>query len=229
MNWIDIGVIVILIFSSFIGYKQGFILSAFNLAGIVISYFLARMYYPIVAQFILNNQTIYGKIRGFVDNRLYSIFEDRIEGIGTIPILEGINLPKSLSDILSKSPDVISHSNEISGTAVDIMSEALTLIFIDVISFIVAFIIIRIILIFAVKLLNAFFELPILKQFNKLLGFGFGFIKGILIILLIFAMFIPFVSVSPDGMLAEGIYNSEIGYYLYDNNILLKYLKEVIL
>ncbi|WIV12537.1 CvpA family protein [Proteiniborus sp. MB09-C3] len=229
MNWVDMCIFAILAVNSLIGFNQGFIVSIFSLAGLLISYFAARLYYPIIAQFILNNQGIYDKMRGFVDKRLYSMFEGKPDIFGSASLLEGLNLPKPLVDIISKSPRVGSYTSEVSKYALDIMSEALTRIFIDVISLIIAFILARIILIFVVRILSAFSDIPILKQFNKILGLAFGLIKGILIILIILAILTPLVSVSPNGALAEGVFSSTVGYYLYDNNILLKYLKDLVL
>lgn len=229
MNWVDISIFAILAVNSLIGFNQGFIISVFSLAGLIISYFLARLYYPVIAQVIINNQGIYDKLRGFVDKRLYSMFEEKANIFSPTPLLEGMNLPRPLIEMISKSPQVDSYTSEISTAAIDIMSEALTRIFIDVISLIIAFIIARIILIFVVRVLSAFSELPILNQFNKLFGLGFGLIKGILIILVILAILTPFISVSPNGLVAEGVFGSTIGYYLYDNNLLLKFLKDLVL
>ncbi|MFA5524992.1 MAG: CvpA family protein [Tissierellales bacterium] len=229
MNWVDISIFAIIVINSLIGLKQGFVISVFSLAGLIISYFLARLYYPAIAQVIMKNQEIYDKLRGFVDKRLYSIFEEKADVFEPTPLLEGMNLPRPLIDMISKSPQVSSYTSEISTTAIDIMSEALTRIFIDIISLIIAFIIARLLLIIVVKVLNAFTELPLLNQFNKLLGLGFGLVKGAIIILVILAILTPFISVSPNGVVAEGVFNSTIGYYLYDNNILLKYLKELII
>lgn len=229
MNWVDICIFAILAINSIIGFNQGFIISIFSLAGLIISCFVARLYYPIIAQFILNNQEIYGKFRGFVDKRLYSIIEDKADVFSSVSLFEGLNLPKPLLNIISKSPRTGTYTSELSKVAIDIMSEALTRMFIDVISLIIAFIIARIAIIFIVRILSLFSELPLLKQFNKILGLGFGLIKGILIILIILAILTPIISVSPSGFLAEGIFGSNAGYYLYDNNILLKCLKNVIL
>ncbi len=229
MNWIDLCIFAIIALNSLIGFNQGFIISIFSLAGLIISYFVATLYYPVIAQVLLNNQGIYDKLRGFVDKRLYSMFGERTDIFGPTPLLEGLNLPKPLIDIISKSPKIGSYTSEVSKAAIDIMSEALTGIFIDVISLIIAFIIARIVLVFVVRLLSAFSKLPILNQFNKLFGLGFGFLKGILIILVIFAILTPIISVQPNGAIAEGVFGSTVGYYLYDNNILLKYLKDLVL
>lgn len=229
MNWVDISIFAILALNSLIGFNQGFIVSIFSLAGLIFSYFIARLYYPVIAQVLLNNEAIYQKFRGFVDKRLYSIFEDKADIFGPAPFLEGLNLPKPLIDIITKSPKVDSYTSQISQAAIDIMSEAITGILIDIISLIIAFIVARIILIIIVRVLSVFSKLPVLNQFNKLFGLAFGFIKGIFIILIILAVLTPFISVSPNGAIAEGVFGSTVGYYLYDNNILLKYLKDLVL
>ncbi|SCG84495.1 hypothetical protein DW1_2940 [Proteiniborus sp. DW1] len=229
MNWVDICIFAILALNSLIGFNQGFIVSIFNLAGLIVSYFVATLYYPIITQVLLNNQAVYQKVRGFVDKRLYSVFEEKADIFGTTSLLEDLMLPKPLVDIISKSPKVDSYTSQVSKAAIDIMSEAITGILIDVISLIIAFIIARIVLIFIIRILNVFSKLPILSHFNKLLGLGFGFIKGIIIVFIIFAVVTPLISVSPNGTIAEGVFGSTVGYYLYDNNILLKYLKDLVL
>lgn len=224
MNWVDICIFTILALNSLIGFNQGFIVSIFNLAGLIISYFIARLFYPVIAQFLLGNQAIYQKLRGSVDKRLYSIFEDKADIFGPLPFLDGLNLPKPLIDTLSSSPKVDSYTSQISQAVIDIMSEAITGILIDVISLIVAFIVARVVLIIIVRMLSIFSKLPVLNQFNKLFGLAFGLIKGILIILIIFIVLTPLISISPNGAIAEGVFGSTLGYYLYDNNLLLKYL-----
>lgn len=229
MNWVDICIFAILAINSLIGFNQGFIASIFSLVGLLISYFIARLYYPIVAQFMLNNQGIYDKTKGFVDKKLYSMLEGKTDVFGITPLLERLNLPKPIIDIISNSPTVDSYTSELTNAALNVISEALTRIFIDIISLIIAFIAVRIIFIIIVKFSNIFSKLPLLKEFNKILGLLFGLIKGIVVVLIILAVFTPFVSISPSGAIAEGVFNSTVGYYLYDNNILLKYLKELVL
>lgn len=227
MNWIDICIFAILALNSLIGFRQGLIVSIFSLAGLLLSYFIATLYYPVIAQVLLNNQTVYEKLRAFVDKRLYSILEGKADLFGATSILDNLNLPKPLIDIISNSPKVGSYTSQISKAAVDIMSEAITGILIDVISLIIAFIIVRIVLIFIIRILDVFSKLPVLNQFNKFLGLGLGFVKGIIVIFIIFALITPLISVSPNGAIAEGVFGSTVGYYLYDNNILLKYLKDL--
>lgn len=226
MNWIDIIILVILAINSLIGIKDGFIVSIFNLVGFIIAYFVAKLYYPVVSEYIVKNPELYGKLKDFVISKVQPIIEKNTNIGDSSSILNDLKLPELLRDNAMNNSLQNSYLKDMTDTVLSVVADTLTNMLVNIISFIIVFFISWIILLVLVRVIDKLVSLPILKQFNKLLGLGAGLVKGALIVYLILAILTPLISFSPDGAIAKGVFDSEIGYYLYNNNILLNYLKE---
>ncbi|MFQ5681382.1 MAG: CvpA family protein [Candidatus Omnitrophota bacterium] len=50
-NWIDIFIVIILLRSSYMGIKQGFVTELFKLLGIILNIYLSLHYYPLLGNF----------------------------------------------------------------------------------------------------------------------------------------------------------------------------------
>lgn len=226
MNWVDIAVLIILTINSLVGVREGFIVTVFNLAGFIISYYIAKSYYPVVSKYIIANPDFFDKIKEFVSEKIQPLVEKNAVANDMNSMLQGIKLPKSIMEGISQNTHLDSYVKDMTDTASNLIAESLTHMLINIVSFLITFAIAWLVIMIIVKVIDSFASLPILNQFNKLLGLSVGFIKGILILYLIFAVLTPIVSFSPNGAIAKGVFDSKFGYYLYDNNILLKYLKE---
>lgn len=226
MNWVDIVVLIILTINSLVGIREGFIVTVFNLAGFILSYYIAKSYYPVVSKYIIANPDFFDKMKEFVSERVQPLVEKNAATNDTGLLLQGIKLPKSIIKGISQNANLDSYVKDMTDTASGLIAESLTHMLINIISFLIVFAIAWFVIMLIVKVIDSFASLPILNQFNKLLGLSVGFVKGILILYLIFAVLTPIISFSPNGVIAKGVFESNFGYYLYDNNILLKYLKE---
>jgi len=227
MNWVDIVILIILTINSLVGVKNGFIVSIFNLIGFIVAYYIAKFNYPIVVEYITKNPDIFNRIKEFVITKVQPIIEKSTNlGEGST-ILKGLKLPELVTGNVANNSIQDLYLQNMTDTVTNVVAETLTNIVINIISFLIVFFVSWIILAIIVKVLDGFVSLPILKQFNKLLGLGVGFLKGILIVFLILAVLTPVISFSPNGAIANGVFDSEIGCYLYNNNILLRYLKNI--
>jgi len=226
VNWVDIVVLIILTINSLVGIREGFIVTVFNLAGFILSYYIAKSYYPVVSKYIIANPDFFDKMKEFVSERVQPLVEKNAATNDTGLLLQGIKLPKSIIKGISQNANLDSYVKDMTDTASGLIAESLTHMLINIISFLIVFAIAWFVIMLIVKVIDSFASLPILNQFNKLLGLSVGFVKGILILYLIFAVLTPIISFSPNGVIAKGVFESNFGYYLYDNNILLKYLKE---
>jgi len=226
MNWVDMTILIILIVNSLVGVKQGFIVSIFNLVGFILSYYFAKIYYPIVSEYIIANPDFFNKLKEFIGMKVQPLIIKNAAETDTGSILKNFKLPKPVMDGVLQNKLFGSYVQDMTDSISSLITETLTHMFVNIISFLIVFAIAQFVLMIIVRVLDSFVSLPILNQFNKLLGVGTGFIKGILVVYLILAVLTPIISFSPDGAIANGVFNSTFGYYLYDNNILLKYLKE---
>ncbi|PAB58466.1 CvpA family protein [Anaeromicrobium sediminis] len=136
-------------------------------------------------------------------------------------IVENTSIGESINNLVS---------NSIATSAVPVMGNALTnnvifttmtLSIVNIISIILVFIIVKIILSIASTLLNGVASLPILNGLNRLGGGAFGFVRGILIIFIVFAVIVPF-NLNKNGKIEDEINKSKFGKILYINNPIIK-------
>ncbi|WP_183108777.1 CvpA family protein [Thermohalobacter berrensis] len=187
----DYIIILILLFNSLGGFRNGFIISAFNLVGFILSIYIAKLYYPILSEYIKANPAFFDKVKGFVEK-----FSQNI------PLYNDIYSGEMLINMLTERA-------------------------IDIISIVLVFFIAKILIYLAITILDNIAQLPILKQVNHISGLVFGLAKGILILYVLFALLTPVIKVFPDSFIAKGTLNSTFGYYLYNYNIIISYLKMI--
>lgn len=216
MNIIDIIIVIVLALNALDGLRKGLILSAFNLLGIIISIYISRKYYHIVSKYLINNTNIYNWIYEKVYPKVINMMND--EGL--------ISLDTLMKFI--KLPEIIKNGNleDIDYNSAHIIVESITILLVNIISMISIFIVISIILTITVQVINIFFKLPVLNLFNRGLGLIFGITKGVLIIFIIYAILTPVITLNSDGFIAEKTNESQLGYFFYNNNFIVGYLKD---
>lgn len=79
MNWLDIVMIFILIYTISKGLRLGLVLSIFNIIQVILSIIITRRYYPIVYGYIINNPKIYNIFKSITEVILKILFHSRIK------------------------------------------------------------------------------------------------------------------------------------------------------
>ncbi len=218
MNWVDGIIITIFIVSTVRGYSEGFVVSLMKAAGLITSVVVARLYFATLANYLRDNTTLYQKIYAAV-----------LKGLGTdIPAFqgpgtEGTKLPGILENLVlyinkggSDFPVVPNVAEAVSGAILSLLS------------IIFLFIAVRIIFFAGTALLNSVTALPVLRQFNKLAGLAIGGLKGIIILMVLFAVIVPVITIFPMKLLTTGIQNSSIAVFFYRNNFIMSWMMEII-
>lgn len=226
MNWVDMVIVVILIINIIEGMSRGFIISLFNLTGFFISAYIAKLYYPILVGYIYNNPHIIGKLKDFIYRRVYKIMETNPNGKEPSSTLSLFKVPKTVEMKLFDNSQFYDSADGLMYSTESLISETLTSVFITIISILLVFFIVRFLLMIAVNIINSVAQLPILKQLNAFTGLIFGLVKGVLIIFILFTLLTPIISLYPQGFIAKGTFESNLGQYFYYNNIILNYLNQ---
>ena len=86
---------------------------------------------------------------------------------------------------------------------------------------ILSFVLVKIVLGFAVGILDVIMKLPILDTINRTGGMLFGVIKGMIIMLICFAVVSMFVTAENYQYVHEAITDTYVARFFYDNNILM--------
>lgn len=224
MNWMDIAIISIIVFNGISGMTKGFIIAAFNLLGYILAALIARMYYPMVSNLIMEKTDLFNKINNRISQNIADIFQSSGNPETFNSIIEHFKLPKILEQGMSTNPNVQGQISNLTNPIANQMANTLTEMFINIISIILVFIIVRILLIIVINILDNIAKLPILNTMNRTAGLILGLAKGVLLVLIIFTVLTPVIMFSPDGVIASTTYNSFFGEYFYTNNIIMDFL-----
>ena len=195
----DIIVILILAICIFFGVKRGLTGVIVKLLSIVISLVLSLILFKPVSAIIINHTDIYNNLTSTIENSLNSK-DENAEETSTEPsiILDSIN--EQVETVKENTNNVIAKS----------IAEV-------IINLIVIVVLFNIIMFFLKFIFGAIASLPIIKQLDKLGGFIYGLIEGLLIIYIVLAI-LSFVHVQE---LQLAIKTSYIASILYNNNLLL--------
>lgn len=225
MNWIDICVIIIIAASGLKGLGAGLIVSLFNMVSYLAAGIVAKIYYPFLAEFILEKTNWSLTLQGFVYNNMN--FGSQTQGESYENIFEMMNFPKAIESLFLKSDFLQACSQGVLYNIKTYMSQMIAKVILDILSIIIIFFAVKIVLSILETILKGISALPIIKQFNRLGGLLFGALKGVFVIYIFTAIMVPIASIFPSSYLVNTLNASSIAKFFYDYNILLYMIKNI--
>lgn len=199
----DIVLILIVMISTFIGYKKGLINVIFNLCAFIIALIITMFLYTPITNFVIDNTEFDEKIESIIIEKGVTTDGESLAEDGVIDKYISKTIEDTKNNMVMSASTVI--AQKVIGIAVAI----------------ILFIVVRIILIFAKALINGIANLPIIKQLNEVGGLIYGILMGLIIVYVILAVLFFIVSVNNTGAIANAINTSIITKMLYSNNIIL--------
>lgn len=201
---LDIIIICVILLSTILGYRKGLINVIFNLCAFLMALIITIVLYNPITNFVIANTEF--------DNKIESII-----------IEKGITDEEENSTEGSVIDEYISQA--VNNTKNDIVKSTSTIIAqktVGICVAIVLFITIRILLIFIKFIFNGIAKLPIINQLNKVGGFGYGLLRGAVLVYAILAVVFLIVSINNSNTIVNAIDTSVIAKILYSNNLILK-------
>lgn len=212
-NIADLIVLLLVGVTTFIGYKRGFVKTAFGMLSFLIAVIIATTFYKLLATQLINNTKI--------DDWIYDTISQKIED-NTVDSND-----RQLDDsifILENLPEKIKDELDIEGTktrAKSFIAEKAVNIGMNLISFVIIYVVSRIGLIIACFALDLVAKLPVLKQANEILGLIFGAFQGLFSVFTALAIIMLLTSVLNMEWLLGYIKGSLIASILYENNFII--------
>lgn len=229
MNWTDLAVICIILIFAIIGLYNGFIFSIFRLGSFFISVFVSVKYNPVMAR-LLRATTLDENILKSIKHALMiqqqstaPQIDSQVKEAAADSIIRELQLPSFLKNKLiahTPSPSKILPIEQI----IDVVSEGLTDIVINIISLILLYIAIRVALAFARFIFKGIAKLPVFRQVDKFGGFALGAVEGLLSIYLIMALLMLFNSASKFKPVFDALNTSVIAKFFYQNNFIINWM-----
>ena len=198
---VDIVILAILLLCIIIGYVRG-------LTGSLIKIVIAFILFIPISNLIIENTQI--------DDNLEQSIREMIIGNGQN---EEENMPQAITDYIGQK--VEGAADDAKEAIADSTANEVAITIVKAGTWIVLFIVARILLIFLKFVTSLIAKLPVIKQFDKLGGIIYGVLEGLIIVYVLLAI-ISFVSPMLNGNLASAIDESYVGSMMYNNNLLLK-------
>ena len=221
-----IGILFILIIT-FIGYKRGFVKTAFGMLSFIIAMALSVALYKNIAFQLAENtamdEWIYHTIMGQEEENSEVEAEEVEEEIQEEETQKG----NALQNMLANLPENIKEKfglEELQEQTKEVIAEKVTEVSLYLISFIAIYALARIVLSILCFVLDKIMKIPLLKQLNEILGLLLGMLQGLLEIYLVLAIITFFSSVFDMEAFVAYIKASAIIGTLYENNFIISLL-----
>ena len=195
---VDFLLIILVVICICIGYRRGLVKSAFGLGAFFVSLILSFLIYPYVKNYI-GSTAIYDAVQGLVASGVQNYYPD------------AQSIPQNIQGFADYGQTAL----------VNYISELV----INIISFVIVLIGIRVILTILEKALGLIANLPVIGFFNKIGGAALGVIQSLLIAFIILAIVAAVTSADNGRIYEEYISDSAIVKEMYDNNPILELLK----
>ena len=192
----DIIILIIIAGAAVIGYRKGLIRSVFNLGYHFVSLAAAAFSYPMVSKKLSETQ-LYDKISEYVTQK-----------VSAGGFINTEALPEFMRQTAQAGIDA----------AVENTASSVTDLIVTIISVIIVFVVVKFVLGIASKTLNSFAKLPVIKGFNKLGGFVFGILSGVIIVYVVLAVAAMF----PQSQITDFIAQGSFAQSMYNNNLIMK-------
>ncbi|MBR3503223.1 MAG: CvpA family protein [Clostridia bacterium] len=237
MNIVDIIILAILGLSLVSGMYKGFITSTLALVGFCGAWIGSLASYQYLVKAVNANESLMKFFNGLVGS--LDIFKTPSLANMQVAAATSENIDQAVSEIniplisnLFRS-NVVGQvfANEGMSTMSDYLTQTLMTTALNIICFIVMFIVIYAAVLLVVNLLNNVFRFPALRHLDWLLGGVFGLVRGLVIVMLIFAV-VPTIASALSSMkitlLTDLINESRIGKIFQDSNLVANTLQSIL-
>nr|WP_315024786.1 CvpA family protein [uncultured Aminipila sp.] len=209
---LDVIVAVVIIGTMVQGYRHGLLQTLVHTVGWFLAVAFAFIWSPKFNAFILDNTDLYSSIYGNINEKVSTTL--------TPAEMQG-NMPTIIQDSLTNL------INSLSGS----ISVGLSNLLFTIACFLIITLAVQAVLHIAISLVSKKHNQGITGFFDGCLGMVFGFIKGIIYVFVLLALMVPIASLAdPKVMtfLTESLGNSYFANELYDNNLILLIMKDLL-
>lgn len=255
MNWVLVGVIIILGFNAYLGLKKGMVKIVLSLVAVIATILITMTVTPMVNTYIKNNTHWYDNIKkatyesmqkkNTVDTALNELgktqdltyvtdINQSSTGLTSVTnqVVDKLTLPSSLRNEIKNNIDIDKYTSQgittVKDMVADALAEQIASIIFNIIIFIVVFILIYIIMQVIIKVIDIVSLLPILKQINKTGGIVLGLAKGLIVVWVFFMVMTIFCDTEFAHTVFAYINENSFLAFLYNNNLILKLVFAII-
>lgn len=201
MAVLDVIIIVLILLSTFLGYKKGLVSLGINLVAFVLALIISFILYRPIGNVIINTTQIDENIQKTIEKNIEQTVTNEENSKNKDNITNQI-IEMAKGEMLPQATKEISYSIVYGATMV------------------ILFIILRICLMLINCIANAIAKLPILGQVNKLGGAIYGVLRGVIITYFALLIISLIIVINPQNLLGKMIEETYLTKTMMNNNIL---------
>lgn len=205
---VDLVILGIILLCIIIGYVRGLTGALIKILSFVLSIVIAFILFIPVSNLVINNT----KIDENLEKSIREMILDNNEG-------KEEKMPEAITDYIGQKVEQATDSAK--ETIVDNTARDVSLTIVKAGTWIVLFIIARILLILLKYITALIAKLPVIKQCDKLGGIIYGLLESLVIVYVLLAI-ISFASPMMGESILDSINQSYVGSMMYNNNLILK-------
>ena len=205
---VDLVILGIILLCIIIGYVRGLTGALIKILSFVLSIVIAFILFIPVSNLVINNT----KIDENLEKSIREMILDNNEG-------KEEKMPEAITDYIGQKVEQATDSAK--ETIVDNTARDVSLTIVKAGTWIILFIIARILLILLKYITALIAKLPVIKQCDKLGGIIYGLLEGLVIVYVLLAI-ISFASPMMGESILDSINQSYVGSMMYNNNLILK-------
>lgn len=222
MIWImDLIVILVITVPAIMGYRKGFIYACLGFLPVVVSFFGAKMISPVCSK-ILRKTTLFDffKKNVYEGLNLGNLLEEKTELYQTT-FIDQMNIPDFLKSALLENNNSVVHSLFQTEKLQDYIASYFANICLNIISVVLAAVILYVIMKLFLGALNIVSKLPVISTVNRMCGLAIGGAKGILIVWFVGIVLVFFYYNEVFQQFFALLEESYVTAFLYHHNLLL--------
>ncbi len=200
MNIVDIVILAVVAISVIYGFYHGFVHTVLSVGCCLVSVVLAMHFAPQLSAVLRSNEGVTQTLANYTDAVArvgdYELASTQVQGMETgliQQVLSSVELPSSIAVILENNLKNASFSGTFMTTVNDYVSNTVVAVAINVLCFVVCFAVIYFLLSMVINLIKHVFKFPLLKMLDWLAGGAFGFVRGAVLVYMLFLL-VPILS-----------------------------------
>ncbi len=228
MNLMLLACAAILLLCGLIGYKRGLIKSAVSAVGIVGAILIANLINPYVKTVLCEHTQVREIVRQKIEENLNTNFEQKMDSVyEKEDYLEQTDLPEIVKNYIRSNADINKKQVDLSGY-INSITDYLTDMVMNGISYVTTAAVLLLIVIIALALSEILSGVPIVGGLDKAGGLIFGLVQAFVIIWLLM-LAVTFMSAFDWGaQMMDMIQKSDVLSSLYNKNIFLKIVIDIL-
>ena len=236
LNILDIAVIGVFVLFLLTGLYKGFLYNAFSIGAYIISWVFGLLLMPVAANYVKADQSLMNMMLYYtegaeaikdVELSRMNIASISSEKLNEIILSSDPKVPYPMGERIKENIAKEIFAKDGITTLGDYFNQTIVCVAINILSFLVIFIVLRLLLAFIINGVDYAVTFPVLRHSDALIAVNCGLIRGVLALFLVFMLVPLILTVLPFDFIRDLIGDSLFGPFFYNSNFLLSLIPGV--